>query len=1046
MAKKEDQKKGPLTAVILNVEQHDYNEFYRALTVPENGTFTVSVKEYQDERNRILAEINKISPELGATTQDVTILKNNEELSSLLIKLDEKFSKVVWAWDLAKKRTSLPSGKNEGLKQGHTIENLRLGSHLSGGGFARIEPFWNGESSKPTGKSKNGIYIHTKSDNADITIAEWYAYTESKKPIKINSPVKAGSVVELHIYTRSLYGQNIGVELKANGKTLTANSYAESIVIIANKNKNLPKPKQPASKREVFESEDLFLTEVEIYDCTDSNSVKPPNEAIVGYLSDDLGNDSDGKRRDYLNVQKAILKFYVDPIWCIGTNGIIDVFPTVHFKDKKIELKQKLQIVGNSITSITIPDYGNKPVFVDNVETNFEALHHCRYEKITAKFIEDDSPREISIFDSQKITTEEDNLIFPFVVGCDEAKREFEIIVEGAKTDECSYDATENDHQNQVIDTSAIESRIIKGEGKYSSKWRAIDTPDEIKGGKRKTEQSDDENDDRNITESHITNKFTFINGISKISGQKSFSILKKKTPFEFEKIPDQQIKMKIGYDYTFGNTVSPLTGLCYTFWPYNDSIMQKYPIKIDTCAYQKNLNINIYPDTKWTIQLGFNYDKEKFNQVRTKYHEKWKLQGLEAEEEKKRLQAKVEGAEENMNKYAEEKKKANKNDKGEIQGKIDRQQNKKENFSNRVNEQQKVIDKAKRKNRKSGQLSKALDLMEPDDALEHGLIDCELGIIAEFDRPFGALDLTSGYSEIIDFIKKIADIKEKVDNIINGKDKQSVKNTAKENPSRTKKLKDKLDEKKAKGTKKTNWSFEFIPPSLGLSVGWYAERPKDLDKPVIGTMIEGVIDLNPLFGFEITYDVYQLLYKIKHPAVLAVVATLDLLDQVLGDNFDINLDLIITTEASGTLKGTINTADDSNFTERLMKDEDDTPAKFGGSVKFALKGFIQGNTTIETFVFGAYKVGGEVEASLEAGITIEFVTKADERMLFLEPEIKVDSFVLKGRAKGYIVKDEEGDEDNKTGVEGGTNGDVILTDAYEWEIKHWRVPLIKFK
>lgn len=54
-------------------------------------------------------------------------------------------------------------------------------------------------------------------------------------------------------------------------------------------------------------------------------------------------------------------------------------------------------------------------------------------------------------------------MIFPFVVGCDEAKREFEIIVEGSKTDECSYDKTENDHQNQVINTSAIEARIIKG-------------------------------------------------------------------------------------------------------------------------------------------------------------------------------------------------------------------------------------------------------------------------------------------------------------------------------------------------------------------------------------------------------------------------------------------------------------------------------------------------------------------------------------------------------------------------------------------------------
>jgi hypothetical protein len=115
---------------------------------------------------------------------------------------------------------------------------------------------------------------------------------------------------------------------------------------------------------------------------------------------------------------------------------------------------------------------------------------------------------------------------------------------------------------------------------------------------------------------------------------------------------------MKIGYDYTFGGTVSPLVGLAYTFWPYSDATVQKFPVKINTCAYHKNLDLMIYPDTKWTIQLGFNYDKEKFNQVRSKYHDQWKLQALEAEDEKKRLQGKLEGTAENLKKYAEEKKK----------------------------------------------------------------------------------------------------------------------------------------------------------------------------------------------------------------------------------------------------------------------------------------------------------------------------------------------------------------------------------------------------
>lgn len=1094
--------KTSLTAIILNAENLDYNEQYRALTIPEGGTFSVSVKEYQDEKKRIDDEIKIIDDKIKSietntaieeqryldqanerlrssdnnkwikketyegremTFAEVSYKENlrieraktkklitseNTKLTNLnksLNDLETTYSKIAWAWNLAKKRTDKPNGKHEGIGTGHTIKSMTLGSHVYGGGFAWMEPFWDEEESKPTGSTKNGVYVHTKSENPKPIIAEWYARDESGNPIKLTNPVKAGSRVELHIYTQSMYGHNIGVELKGNGKVLPANSYSVGITVTSKNGKTIPNEILP--KPEIAESENLFLTEVDIHDCTDANSAKPPAEAITGSLTDDLGNDRDGKRLPVKHVQKAILYVNIDPIWTFGVNGLIEVVPTIHSKIGKTEIqKSSLQIIGNSSPEMIQIDKGNMPVFIDGVETNFEAFHHCRYEKITAKFQEDDNPKEIPIFNSQGVTKEEDNLIFPFVVGCDEAKREFEIIVEGSKTDECSYDTTENDHQNQVINTSAIEARIIKGEGKYSSKWRAVDTPDEIKGGKRKTEQSDDENDDRNITTSHITNKFTFINGISKISAQKSFSILEKKTPFEFEKIPDQQIKMKIGYDYTFGGSVSPLVGLCYTFLPYNDSIMQKYPVKIDTCAYQKNLNINIYPDTKWTIQLGFNYDKEKFNEVRTKYHDKWKLQGLEAEEEKKRLQGKLEGTEENLKKYAEEKRKANKNDKGEWQGKIDRQRRKEANLGGRINDQQEVIDQSKRKNSRGGQLSNAFDLMEPKNALASGLIDCEVGIIAEFDRPYGALDLTSGYSEIIDFIKKIADIKEKVDNIINGKDGQSIKNTPKENPERTQKLKAKLDEKKSKGTKKSNWNFEFIPPSIGLSVGWYAERPKDIDKPVIGTMIEGVIDLNPLFGFEITYDVYQLLYKIKHPAVLAVVATLDILDNVLGDNFDINLDFIITTVASGTLKGTINTAEGSNYTDRLMKDTDDTPAKFGGSVRFVLKGFIQGNASIETFIFGAYKVGGEVEASLEAGIAIDFVTKANANMLFLEPEIKVDSFVLKGRAKGYIVKDEEGDEDNKSGVEGETNGEIILTDAYVWEVANWRVPLIKFK
>lgn len=1090
-----------LTAIILNSEQFDYSEQYRALTIPEGASFTVGIKEYEDKKKELQDKINQLSTEktelTSALGQEKDLLyqqamkrynqggdwqnmetyegksvthaevsyreniktaerraealrkKKDKALTVLngdLQKLETDYASVIWAWSLAKKKTSVPNGKNEDITTGPVLKNMKLDPHVYGGGFAWIEPFWDKKDSKPTGSPKNGIYIHTIPKNPKVKTVEWYGFKDAEHPVKIEGPVASGSKVQLHIYTQSMYGKNIAVELKANGETLKANSYAWSIEVTASKNKNTPPPKPKDPQYEVYESEDLFLTEVEIYDCSNENSIKPPPEAVTGYLLNDLGNDRDGKRQDYLNVQKAVLDLYIDPAWCMMKTGIITIIPTIHYDGIKQEMTAaSLKVSAGATPDIRIPEYGNKPVFVDNIETNFEAFHHCRYEKITAKFEEDGQQKEILLFNSQDAINTVDNLIFPFVVGNDEAKKEFEIIVENAKTDECSFDNTQNDHQNHVINTNAIESRIIKGEGKYGSEWRLADINKYFSGGEKKTESSGDENDDSKVTASHISNKFTFINGISKISAQKSFKILEKKTPFEFDKIPDQKIKMKIGYDYTFGGTVSPLVGLAYTFWPYSDATVQKFPVKINTCAYHKNLDLMIYPDTKWTIQLGFNYDKEKFNQVRSKYHDQWKLQALEAEDEKKRLQGKLEGTAENLKKYAEEKKKANRNDKGEWQGKIDRQRKKEVNLGARIDNQQDIIDQSKRKNSRGGQLSNAFDLMEPKNALANGLIDCELGIIAEFDRPHGALDLTSGYSEIVDFIKKIADIRDKINNIIDGKDGDAKKKSPNEENEKIKKRKEKITKKA--NSKKSNWNFEFIPPSIALSVGWYAERPKDLDKPVMGTMIEGVIDFDPFFGFEIKYDLFQLLYR-THPAVAAIAFVLDSLDTIAGDSFDINLDLIVTTKAFGTLKGTINTAEGSKYKDRLKNDEDDSPAKVGFSIDISIVGEMRIKGKPSLLAFTKYTGYAYVSASVESGVSMEFVTKIDGnlKLLHVEPEIKFEGLILKYSLDAGIAYDEEDKEINESsGVHFNSAGDVIVLDSYEWEITKWRIPILKF-
>lgn len=1083
-----------LTAIVLPQGNTDFNEQYRTLTLREGQKFSVGIKEFEEEKKKISDKIDFLNKEKQKVDSDLEIetngyldeankrykeggnwLKmewhNGKEVTHVQVSLDENIriarekadkikkqkdseikkhqttldelektgKSIVWAWHLVRSRSSKPSGRNEKLEAGSVQSDISLGKHIYGGGFAWIEPFW--EKGKPTGSTQNGLYVHTAVENPKVNIAEWYGFDETDSPKKINLPVRPGSKVQLHIYTEGMYGQNIGVELKANGEILKANAY-ERIDIVTKKGSE----HDSKTKYEVTESENLFRAEVDIHDYSDSSSIKPPAGAVTGILIDPMENDKDRKTQNIDNVQKAVLTLYIDPLWCMGKKGIINILPTIVFNDRRFDLsKFPLQVLANSTPTITIPESGNKPVFVDEIETNFEAFHHCRYEKISAKFEEDGQQKELVVFSSQDVGNAKDNLIFPFVVGNDEAKREFEITVENAKTDECSFDNTKNDHHNHVINTNAIESRIIKGQGKYGSEWRLADVDKYLSGGEKKTESSGDENDDSKVTASHISNKFTFINGISKISAQKSFKILEKKTPFEFNKIPDQKIKMKIGYDFSFGGTVNPLVGLAYTFWPYSDATVQKYPVKIDTCAYQKNLDLMIYPDTKWTIQLGFNYDKEKFNEIRTQYHDKWKLQGLEAEEEKKRLQGKLEGTEENLKKYEKEKRKANKNDKGEWQGKIDQQRKKQVNLGGRINDRQEVIDQSKRKNSRGGQLSNAFDLMEPKNALASGLVDCELGIIAEFDRPNGALDLTSGYSEIVDFIKKIADIKDKINSIIDGKDGDAKKKSPSEQNEKIKKRKEKITKKA--NSKKSNWNFEFIPPSIALSVGWYAERPKDIDKAVMGTMIEGIIDFDPFFGFEIKYDLFQLLYR-THPAVAAIAFLLDSLDTIAGDNFDINLDLIVTTKAFGTLKGTLNTAEGSKYKDRLKNDEDDSPAKVGFSVNISIVGEMRVKGKPSLLAFTKYTGYAHVSASVESGVSMEFVTKIDGdlKLLHVEPEIKFEGLILKYSLDAGIAYDEEDKEINEsTGVHFNSAGDIIVLDAYEWEIKNWRIPILKF-
>ncbi|HSD08165.1 hypothetical protein [Flavobacterium sp.] len=934
---------------------------------------------------------------------------------------DSEKKETVWIWNLVENKLSFKDNDyNKFIGKGYSGGKFYLPKVYSGNGVAWLEPYIYGVSS-PTGNPKNGLFVSAKTTPKVIGY-EWREYSSGNNGAIIKKDIKYGETIQLHIYTEGLYGDEILIDL------YDVQFQDEDLPLFEKDNgvyQNVPRPKEEINKKNAPISNKTLTREVKVHNDLQDRVIDC--ELYTLNITDEKNNN---KTKKY--VQKCIVDIYVDPLWAFfvnkeknnsqGTDNSIEIkayiFTAVNNQYLRINNSDNqplVRVLGRTSEKTVLEPQGNKVLVAGTIETNIANFLPCRFNRAVGKYAKGEDTVEIEIYNVQN-NLNLTKLVFPLVAGIKESRKDFKVELEGLQTKECIYaEDPAKTHTGHVIDISKIEKLIENGKGERSKKWRLA----EYKSNSPDKDNPNVEVKNHGSDDSTFTNNFKFINGISSIKSQASFKILEDHKPFVLQPPTDEKLELQVGYDFTHGKTVTPLNGLLSTLWPNSEYLAQKYPVGLHTCCPNLPLDIMVYPDTKWTLQLAFNYDGEEFNKLRDIYHDKWKLKELEAKADLKKLK----GRSENLSDYQKKKQKI------------------------REQERLKAKKAAAQAKRKQSYRSQASHMMS--NVTNLGLIDCEFSLMCEFDRPHHALELSSGMPEITDFLKKIGDIKDLVESICNGKNEETTQNSPKEDKktaNRSKRLKEKLE--KSKATKKSNWSFEFIPPSVGVSVSWYADPPKDLYTPVMGTMIEGAIDLDPLFGFEIKYDVYQLLYKINHPVVLAVVATLDILDEALGDNFDINLDLIITSQISGALKGTINTAEGSKYSERLMKDDDDSPCKLEGKVEINLKGYIQANATYKNLVFGNYSIYGELEASIVSGVSIEGVTKADKDGIYLEPTIKFDGLVLKGNANfGAVEEDgakgssiEELKEQSGLHYEG--EGKIVVLDPYEWKTG-WKLPLI---
>lgn len=944
------------------------------------------------------------------------VIENWDEL------LETEKKETVWIWNLLQNKLSfVDSDYNRFIGKGYSGGNFSLPKVYSGNGIAWLEPYIYGVAS-PTGNPKNGLFVSGKS-TPKVVGYEWREYSSSNDGAIIKGDIKYGETIQLHIYTEGLYGDEILIDL------YDVQFQDEDLPLFEKDNgvyQNVPRPKEEINKKNAPISNKTLTREVKVHDDLQDRVIDC--DLYILNIIDENKNKTTRKL-----VQKSIVDIYVDPLWAFFVNNeknnaqgtenslemkayIFTAMNNQYLKINNSDNQPLVRVLGRTYEMTALEPEGNKVVVVGTIETSIANFLPCRFNRAVGKYARGEDTVEIEIYNVQN-NLDLTKLVFPLTAGIKEARKDFTVELEGLKTSECIYSEDPvKTHTGHVIDISKIEKLIENGKGERSKKWRLH----EYKSNSPDKDNPNVEVENHGSDDSTFTNKFKFINGISSIKSQASFKVLEDHKPFVLQPPTDEKLELQVGYDFTHGKTIDPLKGLLATLWPNSEYLAQKYPVALHTCCPDLPLDIMVYPDTKWTLQLAFNYDGEEFNKLREIYHDKWKLKELEAKADLKKLK----GRSENLSDDQKRKQK--------------------------IREQERL--KAKKAQaqakRKQSYRSQASHMMGKVTNL--GLIDCEFSLMCEFDRPHQALELSSGMPEITDFLKKIGDVKDLIESICNGKNDETTQNSPKENSKtthRTKRLKEKLE--KSKATKESNWSFEFIPPSVGVSISWYADPPKDLYTPVMGTMIEGAIDLDPFFGFEIKYDVYQLLYKINHPAVLAVVVTLDVLDKALGDNFDIDLDLVITSEISGALKGTINTAEGSKYSERLMKDDDDSPCKLEGKVMLTLEGMIQANGEFTSLLFGKYYAYGEISAAATTGVSVECSTKADKDGIYIEPLIKFEGFILEsninagagasGKNGGSKTLETMKKED---GFHYTAEGKIVILDPYEWETG-WKLPLI---
>ncbi|PAM95161.1 hypothetical protein B4N84_07720 [Flavobacterium sp. IR1] len=930
-----------------------YDPVNNNLVLKETGEFFVTINELDSliKKEPVApAKIKELSDKEFATLGDIEkrfyiekVKKYNSDLSAYNKKKKDYDTKLApyknlnWAWRLAGLKLNPDEiTHNESFSKGvqeiidYKQKKITFPKLLEGGGIAWLE-VWP-DDQKSTAKIGTGLCVQAEGV-AEIVKIEWTDFDYN--PLK-NVKVAFESEVILHIYTKGMYGQDIEVYL---------------------------------FDKDIFDNDELDISEIKFFTRQiDLYKIKKNDvhQKIVTDFLVKVEQSDPSKAVEAENyVQKIEIQVLIDKKWMIQGGKQLKIFPSVKSLKTKTFFKDttrdclEVSIDNDSEKRQVVAEITNKPLLSGKVETNVANFLPCRFDTIKLDGHE--------VFNSANIYHRgKESIDIEVIAG----KKELHLIDFAFKTKECEHKPEK--HINKELSILTVPKYFTLNVGPGAD--AAHPAEEEQKLIEIKTTSS---------------NKNTYLKGLSTSTEEEH------KEEKGTIAVRQQQIQFDAFFNYGVDTkSLSRYVNIAKYFWLGSSFVKSDKILRIKaratTCAFQKNINIAIFPDIKWSVAFGFNVEEGQLKTLLPNWDQEKTVGRYTWDDEKfiEKSQAKL-----NTNISEEEKQKINDELKRrERQNKINDRLNEKnlaryarENDIDLKEERRKQEEKKeKEKNKpKKGKLSTLVEIMK----------DVEISVKAEI---YGdtKLELTRDFIEsTASLAKQYKDIYEKVKwamAVLEGKH-DVLKNQA-DGDTKIKALLDNVKSSKIKDLEesltRSSQETEILFPKFSIGGNWQFEKvdgaryPEYEGRSGLGYAVAFAAD--PLIGIELKWHILDLLCR-RHPIAYAILAAVKTLMATLAENPDaIVVDFWVKGQISTDISFTGNTlAGDNKITAK-------GDAHITAGVEISIT--IEGKVTVGSYT-SATKVG--VGAQGEVGFGVIGNLGVDNKGVWMQSSLAFDGIKL---------------------------------------------------